>query len=132
TKKNTAIVIDKDAFTLSEPPTGLKHWVRQKKRHYTTSKFYKGIHKFLLALYAFSLFIFYPLFIVTLFFFDWRIVVSVFGLRFIIQAVVIFKTTRKLNEKDLFPWFLIMDAGMFFYYLFFAPALYKKPNTKWK
>ncbi|MEO6134639.1 MAG: glycosyltransferase, partial [Ginsengibacter sp.] len=42
TKKNTAIVIDKDAFTLSEPPTGLKHWVRQKKRHYTTSKFYKG------------------------------------------------------------------------------------------
>ncbi len=61
TKKNTAIVIDKDAFTLSEPATTWKQWVRQKTRHYTTSKYYKGIHKFLLGLYAFSFFLFYPL-----------------------------------------------------------------------
>ncbi|MEO6814886.1 MAG: glycosyltransferase, partial [Ginsengibacter sp.] len=60
TKNNTAIVIDKDAFTLSQPATTWKQWVRQKARHYTTSKYYKGIHKFLLGLYAFSLFLFYP------------------------------------------------------------------------
>lgn len=132
TKNNTAIVIDPEAFTLSEPPANLKQWIRQKKRHYTTSKYYRGIHKFLLALYAFSLFLLYPLFIVSLFFFDWRIVLGVFGIRFIIQAVIIYKTTRKLNEKDLFPYFLIMDAGMIFYYLFFASALFKKPKKEWK
>jgi glycosyltransferase involved in cell wall biosynthesis len=132
TKKNTAIVIDPDAFTLSEPATSWKQWIRQKKRHYTTSKYYKGIHKFLLGLYAFSLFLFYPLFIASLFIFDWRWTLGVFGLRFILQGIVIFKTTNKLNEKDLFPWFLFFDAWMFFYYLFFASALFKKPGRNWK
>jgi len=132
TKKNTAIVIDKESFTLSEPATSMRQWIRQKKRHYTTSKYYKAIHKFLLGLYAFSLFAFYPLLIVTLFFFDWRIVLAVFGLRFMIQAVILYKTTQKLNEKDLFPWFLIMDAGMVIYYIFFASALFKKPVKNWK
>lgn len=132
TKKNTAIVIDKDSFTLSEPVTTWKQWIRQKKRHYTTSKYYKAIHKFLLSLYAFSLFLFYPLFIVSLFFFDWKWALGVFGLRFIIQAIVMFKTTRKLDEKDLFPWFVFFDVWMFFYYLFFASALFKKPQKNWK
>jgi glycosyltransferase involved in cell wall biosynthesis len=132
TKKNTAIVIDKDAFTLSEPATNWKQWVRPKKRHYTTSKYYKAIHKFLLGLYAFSLFLFYPLFITSLFLFDWRWVLGAFGLRFIIQAIVMFKTTRKLDEKDLFPLFVFFDVWMFFYYLYFASALFKKPQKNWK
>lgn len=132
TKKNTAIVIDKDAFTLSTPATTWKQWVRQKTRHYTTSKYYKGIHKFLLGFYALSLFLFYPLFITSLFIFDWRWTLGVFGLRFIIQAIVIFKTTKKLDEKDLFPWFLFFDVWMFFYYLFFSTALFKKPGRNWK
>ena len=132
TKKNTTIVIDKDGFTLSGPATSWKQWVRQKKRHYTTSKYYKPIHKFLLGLYALSLFLFYPLFIVSLFLFDWKWVLPVFGLRLIIQAVIIFKTTRKLDEKDLFPWFVFFDVWMFFYYLFFATALFKKPAKRWK
>lgn len=132
TKKNTAIVIDKDAFTLSAPPTSWKHWFRQKNRHYTTSKYYKGVHKFLLALYAFSLFLFYPLFITSIFLFDWRFALGVFGIRVIIQGIVISKTTKKLDEKDLFPWFVFFDAWMFFYYLIFASALFKKPKKKWK
>jgi glycosyltransferase involved in cell wall biosynthesis len=132
TKKNTAIVIDKDSFTLSEPPKTWKQWFRQKNRHYTTSKYYEGIHKFLLGLYAFSQFLFYPLFIVSLFLFDWRIVLGVFGIRFIIQAIIIFKTTRKLDEKDLFPWFVFFDVWMFFYYLIFASSLLKKPKKSWK
>ena len=132
TKKNTTIVIDPDAFTLSEPAANWKQWVRQKTRHYTTSKYYKGIHKFLLGLYAFSQFIYYPLFILALVFFDWRWVLGVFLLRFIIQGVIFYKTTDKLNEKDLFPWFLFFDISMFFYYIFFARTLIKKPGSQWK
>jgi glycosyltransferase involved in cell wall biosynthesis len=127
TKKNTAIVIDKDSFTLSEPAKAWKQWIAQKKRHYTTSKYYKPLHKFLLGLYAFSLFLFYPLFIATLFIFNWKCALIVFGIRFLIQAFVIFKTTNKLDEKDLFPWFVFFDVWMFFYYLFFSISLFKKP-----
>lgn len=132
TKKNTAIVVDKDAFTLSNPPKTWKQWIRQKKRHYTTSKYYKAGHKFLLGLYAFSLFVFYPLFIVALFLFNWKLTLAVFGIRFLVQAFIIFKTTRKLDEKDLFPWFVFFDVWMFFYYLFFATSIFKKPAKKWK
>ncbi len=132
TKKNTAIVIDKEAFTLSEPATTWKQWVRQKKRHYTTSKYYRPLHKLLLGLYALSLFLYYPLFIVSLFLFEWKLVLSVFGLRLIIQSIIIFKTTSKLDEKDLFPWFVLFDVWMFFYYILFAKALFKKPARKWK
>jgi hypothetical protein len=132
TKKNTAIVIDKDAFTLSAPATTWKQWIAQKKRHYTTSKYYKGVHQFLLGLYAFSLFLFYPLFIASLFIFNWKLALAAFAFRFIIQAFIIFKTTKKLDEKDLFPWFVFFDVWMFFYYLFFSVSLFKKPAKKWK
>lgn len=132
TKKNTAIVVDKDAFTLSDAPKNWKQWIRQKTRHYTTSKYYKAGHKFLLGLYAFSLFLFYPLFIAALFFFDWKLTLAVFSVRLLVQAIIIFKTTQKLDEKDLFPWFLFFDVWMFFYYLFFATSIFKKPAKKWK
>jgi len=132
TKMNTTIVIDKDSFTLSEPANNWKQWIRQKKRHYTTSKYYKPLHKFLLGLYAFSLFLFYPLFIISLFIFSWKLTLIAFAIRFIVQAFVIFKTTGKLDEKDLFPWFVFFDVWMFFYYLFFATSVFKKPAKRWK
>ena len=132
TKTNTRIVVDKDAFTLSAAPKTWKQWIRQKKRHYTTSKYYKTGHKFLLGLYAFSLFLFYPLFIAALFIFDWRLALGVFLVRFLVQGFIIFETTRKLDEKDLFPWFVFFDVWMFFYYLFFATSIFKKPAKKWK
>jgi glycosyltransferase involved in cell wall biosynthesis len=131
-KRNTSIVIDKDAFTLSEPPKKWKEWVRQKNRHYTTSKYYKAIHKFFLGLYAFSHFLFYPLLILSLLFFSWQYALIVFGIRFIIQAIILYKTTNKLDERDLFPWFLVFDIWMFFYYMRFSSALFKKPNKTWK
>jgi glycosyltransferase involved in cell wall biosynthesis len=132
TKSNTGIVIDKDAFTLSEPSITWRQWIKQKARHYTTSKYYKASHKFLLGLYALSLFLFYPSFIAALFLFNWEWVLMIFGFRFILQGIVIFKSSRHLNEKDLFPWFWFFDICMFFYYLFFAKSLFKKPAKTWK
>jgi glycosyltransferase involved in cell wall biosynthesis len=132
TKQNTNIVIDKDAFTLSQPATNWKGWRKQKARHYTTSKYYKASHKFLLGLYAFSQFFFYPLFVVTLILFSWKWALIIFGMRFIWQGFILYKATAKLDEKDLFPWFLFFDIWMFFYYILFASALYKKPAKGWK
>jgi glycosyltransferase involved in cell wall biosynthesis len=131
TKENTAIMIDKDAFTLSEPPKTWEQWIKQKKRHYTTGKYYRGAHKFLLGLYAFSHFFFYPFFIAMLFV-NWKLGLIIFGVRFVLQGVILFHVTNKLNEKDLFPWYWALDAWMFFYYLLFSTALFKKPKKTWK
>ncbi|MEO6218889.1 MAG: glycosyltransferase [Ginsengibacter sp.] len=132
TKSNTNIVIDKDAFTLSQPPGSWKKWMRQKARHYTTSKYYKVFHKFLLSLYAFTQLIFYPLFVASILFFNWKWTLIVFSIRFILQGYVLFVVTKKLDEKDLFPWFLFFDIWMFFYYVLFAPSLFRKPQSTWK
>ncbi len=132
TKKNTAIVIDAEAFTLSDAPATWKQWINQKNRHYTTSKYYKATHKFLLGLYAFSHFLFYPLFIISIFFVSWKLCMLIFSVRLILQIIMLFNVTSKLNERDLFPWFLILDVWMFFYYLIFSSSLFKRPKKKWK
>lgn len=131
-KHNTTIVIDEEAITLSEPPKNFKGWMRQKTRHYTTGKYYKPVHKFLLGLYSFSHFLFYPLFVCCLLWYDWRWALPVFVIRFLLQATVYYKAMRKLNEKDLFPWWWMLDLWMFFYYIIFAPTLWKKPRKEWK
>jgi glycosyltransferase involved in cell wall biosynthesis len=132
TKNNTQIVIDKDAFTLSEPAKTWSEWMKQKRRHYTTSRYYRAIHKFLLGLYSLSHFVFYPLFIASLLFFSWKLSLIVFGLRLLVQAFIFYKTMNKLDEKDLFPWFFVFDIWMFFYYLIFSVALFKKPERTWR
>ncbi|MEO8771006.1 MAG: glycosyltransferase [Ferruginibacter sp.] len=132
TKSNTKINIDKDSFTISKPATTWKQWTTQKKRHYTTGKYYKPFHKFLLGLYALSHFLFYPLLVAACLFYNWQYALIVFGGRLIIQAIVYGKCLNKLGEKDLFPMFLFFDLWMFFYYFIFAPALIRKPKMTWK
>src|SRR5215475_5606683 len=67
-RKNTAVLIDKEAITRSFPKTTWGGWLRQKQRHYTTARYYKGKHKFLLGLYFASQFAFYPFFVTSLLF----------------------------------------------------------------
>ena len=130
-RHNTAVVIDPEAVTRSIPKTTWSGWLRQKSRHYTTAKFYKPRHKFLLGLYFTSQFLFYPLLVASLLFFDWRIVLAVFGLRLIVQRLILYRSMKKMGESDLWPWFLVLDMWMFIYYLIFAPALWRKPARQW-
>ena len=131
TKHNINVVIDPEAFTLSEPKKTFGDWVRQKNRHFTTAKYYKPVHKFLLGLFSASQFLFYPLFIVSLVFYDWKIALGIFAIRTISQAIVYYKAMHKLHEKDLFPWWWLLDMWMFVYYCIFAPALWRKPKKSW-
>ncbi len=130
-KHNTAIVIDRDAVILSEPKSTFGDWFKQKTRHFSTARFYKPVHKFLLGLYSVSQFLFYPAFIGSLLLFDWRIVCGVFLLRMISYFTVYPKALKKLDERDLTAWLLLMDIWQFFYYIIFAPALWKKPRPTW-
>ena len=129
-KLNTAIVVDPDTFTVSEPKKTFGDWFRQKMRHYTTAKYYKPLHKFLLGLYSFSHVLFYPLFVAALFF-DWRAALILFGTRLLVQGIVHYKVMRRLDEKDLFAWWWLLDIWMLAYYLIFVPTLWKKARPTW-
>jgi cellulose synthase/poly-beta-1,6-N-acetylglucosamine synthase-like glycosyltransferase len=130
-KRNTRVVIDPEAFTLSEAKKTFSQWIRQKNRHFTTGKYYKPKHKFLLGLYAVSQFLYYPLFIASLIFYDWRIVLAVFAGRFLSQVLIYSKAMKKLNESDLLAWWWLFDLWMFVYYCIFAPALWRTPQKTW-
>ena len=131
TKKNTAIMIDPASHTLSEPRKSWNDWMRQKYRHYTTSKYYKPKHKFWLGLYSLSLGLLYPLFAASVVLYIWWIALAVLSFKLIIQAIILKKTMKKLNENDLWPYFILLDIWMFFYYIITLPAIFKKPKQKW-
>jgi cellulose synthase/poly-beta-1,6-N-acetylglucosamine synthase-like glycosyltransferase len=132
TKENTAIVLDPDAFTISVPPASFSAWWRQKARHYSTAKYYRPLHKFLLAMFSMSHVLFYPALVVTAVFYNWQLALMVYGVRFIAQGIVLYLTLKRFNEKDLAPFFWLLDIWQWFYYIIFSLALAKKPSTTWK
>jgi glycosyltransferase involved in cell wall biosynthesis len=131
-KKNTAVVLDHDAFTISVPPTTFSAWWKQKARHYSTAKYYKPLHQFLLASYSVSHILFYPLLVLAAIFFSWQMALMVYGIRLIVQGTVMFLTLKRFKEKDLFPFFWLLDIWQWFYYIIFSVAIARKPSTTWK
>jgi hypothetical protein len=75
---------------------------------------------------------FYPLLAASLIFYNWQLALIVFGIRFLTQAIVLYPSMKKLNEQAMYPWFLFIDIWMFFYYLIFAVAVFKRPRKGWK
>jgi glycosyltransferase involved in cell wall biosynthesis len=131
TKYNTTINIEPESFTYSSPKKTWSSWRQQKRRHYSTGKFYKGKHQFLLGLYSVSQLLVYPAFVVALIFYNWMFVLPVFGLRLLSLLIVWFGAMNKLKEKDLKPWFLFFDLWLCFYFIIFAPSLFKKTTSGW-
>ena len=131
-RSNTRIVIDPDSFTMSEPKKSFRDWFKQKTRHFSTAKFYRPKQKWLLGIYTLSQFLFYPVFVVSLIFAAWTWTLAVFGLRFLLQGIVYFKTMKRLNESDLFPFWWLLDIWMTIYFLIFAPSVWKKPRMEWR
>lgn len=131
-KTNTAVNLNPQSFTLSRPAASWAEWRRQKTRHYSTSKYYKPIHKFLLALYAFACFMFYPLLAACLILVSWQWSLILLGAKLLSQYAVFIPAMKKLNEKDLAPYIFLFDLWMFVYYILFAPSLIRKPKQHWK
>jgi len=131
TKTNTAIMIEPESHTLSEAKKTWRDWMRQKYRHYTTSKYYKPKHKFLLGLYALTLGLLYPFFVASAVLYIWWIPVSILGFKLLVQGIILYKSMKKLNESDLWPMYILFDIWMFFYYIISASALWRKPKQNW-
>jgi len=130
--RNTGIVIDPESFTFSEPKKTFSEWVRQKTRHYTTGKYYRGKHRFLLGLYAITHILFYPAFVASLIFSSAMLSLAVFGVRFLVQGFIYYRCMKRLGEQDLFPLWWLLDIWMIGYYIIFAPSIWKKPRAEWR
>lgn len=133
TKKNTAICFTPVSFTYSTPKTSYKAWFTQKRRHVSTANLYKKFDKIQLALFYISQLFFLILAILLLAFqFQWIIVLSIIGFRYLFAWIVLGFSAGKLKEKDVMYWFPIIEIVLIFTQLnVFITNIFSKP-VYWK
>ena len=133
TKKNTTLSLTKESFTESTPKYSLKDWLKQKRRHITTSKHYKRTHKIILTLQYISNLLFWILAVILMLLsihIDW--IISIILLKIIMQAILLKSASKKLDEKDLFWLFPILEICLLSLQLYiFINNLFSKPKH-WK
>ena len=131
TKTNTTYTIATDSHTISEPPLTFKAWFRQKRRHVSTSSYYKFKHKLFLGLFFLTKVMFYSL-AVVLCFFNWTLAVPIALLYVVACWTVLGHTAKKLEEKNLIAYIPLLELSLLlFQFSIFITNIFSKP-THWK
>jgi glycosyltransferase involved in cell wall biosynthesis len=131
--KNTTICFTPESFTFSKPKTTFKDWFTQKRRHVATAKHYKAFDRMQLAIFYGSqlLFIILPI-ILLAFQFQWIIVTSLIGFRYLFAWLSLGFSAGKLKEKDVMYWFPFIEIILIFTQLnVFITNTFSKP-VHWK
>ncbi|EPR74240.1 N-acetylglucosaminyltransferase [Winogradskyella psychrotolerans RS-3] len=130
---NTSLCFTKESFTVSEPKTTFKAWILQKRRHISTANFYKLNHKVLLGVFYITQLLFWIFGISLLIIgFSWPLIVSLIGLRLIIQWFCFGFTAKKFEETDLIILMPILELFLITTQLsIFIANLISKPKH-WK
>lgn len=131
--ENTVVELDPESFTYSEAKKTFGGWFAQKKRHMSTSGEYKLGHKFTLFLnYSTSLLFFILLTTLLILQYDWRILLSLYGIYVLLRLPIVYSCTKRLKENDLFWTFPLLEIIHILIQPFFYIAnIFSKPKS-WK
>ena len=143
TPANTTISLHPDSFMYSKPKTTWGEWFTQKKRHLSVGKHYRWDNKLRLGLLSGSQVLvwlfFVPALILAAFLFPQEPVYllmasSIFGLRLLVQWLVLGLNSRKLGNSV--GWFAIpfFDFILFLYYIGMAIVMWlnRRKKMQWK
>ncbi len=134
TPYNVAIEISPESFVWSEAKETFEKWSRQKARHMTTGKHYKGKHQRALGIYYATLFLFYGLLTASLIvaIAAWPLVLGIWFIRFVSQFVVYYQSAAKLQCKSMLWGLPLLDILFTFYMLVFGTkGLFTKNPKVW-
>lgn len=133
TAQNTVVCLDEKTFVYSDSKKTWKDYYTQKARHFTTGRFYRWQHQFLLGALSASHLIHYTggillacMKVSTIFVF------LSFVLRISVVTVLLGLIAKKLRDGSLWKWIPLLDFAFVFYYLIFSPTLIIGKNVKWK
>jgi poly-beta-1,6-N-acetyl-D-glucosamine synthase len=134
TGHNIRIAAGKDCITFSEPKEKLSDWIRQKRRHVSTARYYKPVSKFILSIITFYQYFFWITSIVLLFSYRFRfIALGIIGGYIIIQQIIQWKTMHRLGETKLFIYSLLLEwLLLFFFYPLVAISNLLFKQVAWK
>ncbi len=127
------IMVLPESHTFSRPVSNLRRWFIQKRRHFTTARHYRPLHRFVLGLYVSTQLLTYSLLILLLFQRTFLILtIAAFLVRWISQVIVL-KTSAKTTGINFF--FLLsplMEFALLLLHLMVAFVnLFSRPK-KWK
>lgn len=102
TRTNTRVELHAESVTSSVPRKSFGSWLKQKKRHMSTGKYYKASHKFGLVTFFISLFLFYASLVALIIIgFQWEIILTAWLVRLLIQMIIFGRCMKKLSEFDI-------------------------------
>ncbi|NLI24384.1 MAG: glycosyltransferase [Bacteroidales bacterium] len=131
TRHNTAVEYSPETHTRSEAKRSFRDWIRQKRRHLTTSSLYPLPVILLLGTEPLSRVAFYLSFLALMIFypFFWP-VLAVFALRLAIQIVTYYYASKHFNEKQLLLTSPFYDFLLPYLYLILTVANIVKPQPQ--
>lgn len=132
TRQNTALCMNPGGFTYSIPKKNWQEWIQQKKRHYTTAKFYKPLHRALLGISFLSNFMFWFMAVITLFSAYYKIGLIIIAIRFLLQYFIVGKAAHNLREKDLIYFLPFFELFLILLQLSIFIFNRKRNKTQWK
>lgn len=134
-KENTAVELSPESFVYSEPKHSMSEWIRQKRRHYSTGKYYKKGILSLLVLHALSTALYYLSIIAMIILLPlingWMIIPAVgILLRLFTRVLIHQRVLTRLHEKQLLLFSLWWEPLS----LFVMPlvAIRKSKTIQWK
>jgi len=133
TKKNVAIEVGHGSHTISVPSTSVNAWIKQKRRHFTTWKYYRGRFKRLLGTWSLSQLLFYASFALLLALgYNYLVVMGIFLLRFVSYLLITKMSMNRLNERKLLVFSPIAELFLIIFYPILSLVnMFSKPD-KWK
>ena len=135
TSDNTVVEFSSGTHTRSVPVCSLREYIKQKKRHYTTAPHYKLRDKLILFVEPASRVLFYATMIILLsFLFLWPYVIAIFGIRLIVQIIVLILVSRKLNEPGIVPFSLFFDilSPLIYTVIYISKPGRKSGRNRWR
>lgn len=130
---NTRIEFSPEAQTMSEPERTWGDFLRQKRRHQSVGKYYKGHHKFLLGLHAAATLLFYASFFLLLGMkWDPVLLFPAAGVKWLLQYIIFRPVMKRINAGDLWLFLPFFDLAYHIYILLMNLAPASAENVQWK
>ncbi len=130
---NSAVVIQPNSFTLSQPEQSIKTYLKQKTRHLSAGKYYHQKDQTLLAFFTLSCVVGWGLFFALILMIpESSALWWAFGIRTAINYFILKKLGRKLNT-EIEIWALpFLDLCYCFYYPLVAIRALATKQVEWK
>ncbi|WP_132128416.1 glycosyltransferase [Anseongella ginsenosidimutans] len=130
---NTRIAFSRESQTVSKAELTWGDYIRQKRRHQSVGKYYRGKHKFFLSLHACAAILFYAcLFTLSGIAWDPVFLGVAAGSKWLVQYIVFRPVMKRMKAGDLWLFLPFLDLLYHIYILIMNLTPTSPENVQWK